>query len=349
MTKQSSVLGFADTSLPGSEASVSTIELISRGRSVIKTGASALGQMAKALDSTFADAVRLILGADLRVVVTGMGKSGHIARKIAATFAATGTPAIFVHPAEAAHGDLGMIMRGDVLLVISHSGNTSELRAILNYARSLDCKIIGVAREMESQVMRHADVPLLLPDVREACPVNVAPTTSTTLMLALGDALAVTVMGVRGMSRERLQTLHPGGAIGLRLMPIGEIMRRGEQLPLVRPDQPMRNVLVTMTEKSLGIAGVVNAAGELVGVITDGDLRRNVDRLLTSVAADVMATHPKTIGLSARAGDAMGMLAERRITALFVIDDSLPETPGRAGPVPVGIVHIHDFAAFGSA
>ncbi len=328
-------------SLPGDVTpTLSTIELISRGRNVVKIEADALGRLARTLDDTFAEAVRVILSAKMRIVVTGMGKSGLVGRKIAATLAATGSPAIFVHPAEAAHGDLGMIVPGDVLMAISNSGNTAELRPILAYARALGCRIIGIASQPDSWVMRNADIGLLLPDAREACPVNIAPTTSTTLTMALGDALAVTVMGVRGVSRERLQSLHPGGEIGLQLMPIVDFMRSGDALPLVAPERPMREVLVTMTEKSLGIAGVTDSQGRLIGVITDGDLRRHVDRLLTSNAQDVMTRAPKTIGTNARAGDALAVLSESRITALFVV--------GTAGQ-PVGIVHIHDFSTPGAA
>jgi len=233
-----------------------------------------------------------------------------------------------------------MVVPGDVLLVMSNSGNTSELRPIMAYARSLDCRVIGIASQAESSVIRGADVGILLPDAREACPVNIAPTTSTTLMLALGDALAVTVMGVRGISRERLQSLHPGGMIGRRLLPVSELMRTGNQLPLVTADQPMRDVLVIMTEKSLGIAGVVDSAGKLIGAITDGDLRRHVDSLLTSSAGDVMTPCPKTIPATLRAVDAMGILAESRITALFVVEEQ--------SEYPVGIVHIHDFTSAGA-
>lgn len=327
------------TAIP--EAAISSVELLSNGRAVIQTEAKALHELSTMLDERFAEAVRLILATTMRVVVTGMGKSGHIARKIAATLAATGTPAIFVHPAEAAHGDLGMLVAGDSLLVVSNSGNTAELRPILNHAAALDCAIIGMASRTESLVMRRADVQLKLPQAREACPANIAPTTSTTLMLALGDALAVAAMRARGVTRERLQALHPGGTIGAKLMPIAEFMRGADHLPLVAPELPMREVLVTMTEKSLGIAGVVDQDGVLIGVITDGDLRRHVDDLFTSSAAQVMTRNPKTIEVGARAGDALAVLAESRISALFVVDNSPAGTVGK----PVGIVHIHDFAA----
>lgn len=321
----------------GAGLSATTIELITRGRNVIETEASALGRLAQMLDDGFASAVRLLLENRMRVIVTGMGKSGNIGCKIAATLSATGTPATFVHPADAAHGDLGMIMPGDVLLVLSNSGKTHELRFIMDYARSLGCRIIGVASQMDSPVMRGADVQILLPDAREACPANIAPTTSTTLMLALGDALAVTVMGVRGVSLEQLGALHPGGPIGLNLTPVGALMRTGNAVELVSPDTPMRNVLVGMTEKRLGIAGVIDASGELVGVITDGDLRRHVDHLLTSTAREVMTTHPQTILDTTYAGEALRIMTERRITALFVVTEDQPRAP-------VGLLHIHDLS-----
>ena len=321
----------------GGGISATSIELITRGRNVIETEASALGRLAQMLDDGFASAVRLLLENRMRVIVTGMGKSGNIGCKIAATLSATGTPATFVHPADAAHGDLGMIMPGDVLLVLSNSGKTHELRFIMDYARSIGCRIIGVASQMDSPVMRGADVQILLPDAREACPVNVAPTTSTTLMLALGDALAVSIMSVRGVSLEQLGALHPGGPIGLHLSPVAGLMRTGDAIELVTPDRPMRNVLVGMTEKRLGIAGVIDENGEIVGVITDGDLRRHVDRLLTASAREVMTTHPQTIFDTTYAGEALRIMTERRITALFVVTEDQPRTP-------VGLVHIHDLS-----
>lgn len=313
-----------------------TAELVGYGQQVIRIEADALARLADGLDDHFADAVRLLIETSRRIVVTGMGKSGHVARKIAATLSATGTPAIFIHPAEAAHGDLGMLMPGDVLMVLSNSGSTPEVRLIMRYARSLACRIIGIAGRPHSPVLKGADVPLLLPDAREACPVNIAPTTSTTMMLALGDALAVATMGLRGISRERIQALHPGGSIGANLAPVEDLMHRGDRLPLVAATMPMRDVLVVMTEKSLGIAGVVDEAGRLVGAITDGDLRRHIDHLMTSCAQDVMTCAPKTIPAGSFAGDARALLAESRITALFVVSREDPL-------VPVGLIHIHDF------
>ncbi|MBD3759985.1 KpsF/GutQ family sugar-phosphate isomerase [Rhizorhabdus sp.] len=314
--------------------------ILDHGRSVLDVESQALAQLRDVLDEDFTRAVELILETQGRVVVSGMGKSGHIARKMAATFASTGTPAIFIHPGEAAHGDLGMLLAGDLLVVLSNSGATPELRPIMDYARSLDCPIVAISAQRHSPMAQAASAAIILPRVRETCPVNISPTTSTTLMLALGDALAVATMGVRGITREQLERLHPGGAIGLRLLPINDIMHNGDQLPLVGIEAPMRDVLVTMTEKSLGIAGVLDGEGRLVGTITDGDLRRNIDRLLVSSAAEVMTRNPKTVPDGTYAEDALEILSANKITALFVMDHDLPDRP-------VGLVHIHDFNRLG--
>lgn len=310
-------------------------KILGIGREVIQVEGRALFDLADCLDETFVDAVDLLVGTKQRVIVSGMGKSGHVARKIAATFASTGTPALFVHPAEAAHGDLGMITRGDLLLILSNSGATPELKAVVRHAKRVGSSIIAIASQASSPLMKSADVQLLLPAVREACPVNIAPTTSTTLMLALGDALAVATMRERGLTRERLQLLHPGGAIGDRLQPVDSMMHVGEKLPLVSPDAPMLDVVLEMTRKSFGIAGVVDG-GNLIGVITDGDLRRHSEELFSLTARDVMTPGPKIVPEGTMREDALAMLHEYRITAMFVTACDAPQRP-------VGLVHIHDF------
>ena len=310
-------------------------KILQIGREVIQTEGSALVDLAAFLDDTFVDAIDLLVETKQRVIVSGMGKSGHVARKIAATFASTGTPSLFVHPAEAAHGDLGMITRGDLLLILSNSGTTPELRAVVQHAKMVDAPIIAMTSQAASPLMKSANVRLLLPPVREACPVNIAPTTSTTVMLALGDALAVATMRVRGLTRERLQLLHPGGAIGDRLQPVDLIMHTGDKLPLVAHDAPMLEVVLAMTRKSFGIAGVVED-GNLIGVITDGDLRRHSERLFNLVARDVLTPDPKTVPEGTMCEDALAMLQEHRITALFVTAHEAPQRP-------VGLLHIHDF------
>lgn len=305
--------------------------------------AAALAMLAGSLDESFVEACQAIFNAKRRVVVTGMGKSGHIGRKIAATFAATGTPAFYIHPAEAAHGDLGMLTRGDVLLVLSNSGNTAELKAILNYACELEIKIIGIASRRTSLVMEYADIQLCTPSTKEACAANVAPTTSTTLQLALGDALALAVMDMRGITSESLRSFHPAGSIGLRLTPISDIMRGIEQLPIVMGSAPVPDVINTMSSCNMGIAGVVDDAGELIGVITDGDLRRHFASLKEATAAEIMTRNPKTLPAAMMAEEALLFLNDSQITAAFVLNRLDTEHPLR----PVGIVHIHDFLRFG--
>jgi arabinose-5-phosphate isomerase len=325
------------TAQPRAEHATAAIErTIAVGREVIGMEASALGRLAEALDEDFARAVALLAATRQRVIVSGMGKSGHIGRKIAATLASTGTPALFVHPAEASHGDLGMIAEGDLLLLISNSGTTPELRAVIDHAKRIDCPIIAIGAQNASPMMRSAAVKLLIPAVREACPVNIAPTTSTTVMLALGDALAIAVMRTRGLSRERLKLLHPGGAIGERLAPVENLMHFGEALPLVTPELPMSEVVVEISAKGFGIAGVISEE-RLVGVITDGDLRRHSHNLFSHSAAEVMSTQPKTVTEGTRCEVALELLQQHRITAIFVTahDDPLR---------PVGLVHIHDLA-----
>ncbi|GAA4742093.1 KpsF/GutQ family sugar-phosphate isomerase [Sphingomonas daechungensis] len=317
--------------------------ILRRGSEVISIEARALSVLAQALDASFVDACNAILAAPGRVVVTGMGKSGHIGRKWAATLAATGTPAIYVHPAEAAHGDLGMLVAGDVLVVISNSGNTSELRAFLRYASTIRVKVIGVASKRESLVIERADIKLCLPAAREACPANIAPTTSTTMQLALGDALAMALMDMRGFSRDDMKVLHPGGSLGLRLTPVSEIMHGPSKLPLVSQSAEMRDVIITMTSTGFGIAGVVNATGRLIGVITDGDIRRHFDDLPTATAEQVMTINPKTVSLETLAEDVLVFLNENAITSVFVLDSDASINPGN----PVGIVHVHDFLRLG--
>jgi arabinose-5-phosphate isomerase len=314
--------------------------ILARGREVLRAEIDGVRQLELLLDDSFTTAVKLLHATTGRIVVTGMGKSGHIARKIAATLSATGAPALFIHPAEAAHGDLGMVQQGDAMLVLSNSGATAELSPIMAHCRSLQVRIIGMASRVDSPVMQHADVQLLLPQVREACPVNIAPTTSTIMMLALGDALAMALMDVRGIERDNLKRLHPGGAIGLRLMAVQKMMHTGSRMPLVPLDLPMREVIMTMTSNGFGIAGVVDSDNVLRGVITDGDLRRNIADLLDKNAADVMTANPKTVPHDILAEDALMIMNDAKITAIFVMHEDM------AG-MPIGVVHIHDFVRQG--
>jgi arabinose-5-phosphate isomerase len=312
-------------------------------RAVLGTEAAGLRALAAGLDDSFTRAVELLDGATGRVVVSGMGKSGHVARKIAATLASTGTPALFVHPAEASHGDLGMIVAGDVVLALSNSGETAELADLVAHTRRFGLKLIGITARDGSALATAADVALLLPAAAEACPMGLAPTTSTTMQMALGDALAVALLTRRGFTAGDFRQFHPGGKLGARLRRVRELMHVGEAVPLAPPDTPMDRALLLITEKRFGCLGITDPGGRLVGIITDGDLRRAMGPdLLVRRAAEVMTTSPRTIGPEALAAEALHAMnaRERLITSLFVVD-----TGGR----PVGILHVHDLLRAGIA
>lgn len=323
-------------------AESSDLDEIVRARQVIRIEVEGLQLLAASLDAAFVSACHAILALRRQLVVTGMGKSGHIARKVAATFSATGTPAVYVHPGEAGHGDMGMLAAGDVLLVLSNSGNTPELRAILVYARKIGIPVIGVASKPGSVVLESADIKLQIPAVREACSVNIAPTTSTAVQLALGDALAMTVMDMRGVSRSDLGALHPGGAIGTAFAPVSDLMHGADRLPLVDGDADMPQAISVMTTGCFGLVGVVDPAQLLVGVITDGDLRRHFKDLGTVRAADAMTPNPKVLPADMLASDALAFFNEHKITAAFVVAD-----PAAGPQVPLGIIHIHDLLRHG--
>src|ERR1700742_1923360 len=282
---------------------------LAAARRVLSHATDAITALGESLNGDFSRAIDAILGVQGRVIVSGMGKSGHIARKIAATLASTGTPALFLHPAEASHGDLGMVTRADALLMLSNSGETAELADLITYAKRLSIPLIGVANNVESRLLQNSDIALLLPKAQEACPMGLAPTTSTTMMLALGDALAVALMERRGFSADQYRDFHPGGSLGKKLVRVSDIMHKGEELPLVVPEAPMRDVLMVMTSAKFGIAGyagVVDKKGALIGIISDGDLRRHMEHgLLDKRAADVMTQKPKTVAPEILASEAL--------------------------------------------
>jgi arabinose-5-phosphate isomerase len=309
----------------------SSTDLLATGRRVLAREAEALSVLAGALDGAFSAAVRLLMDAKGRVIVSGMGKSGHIARKIAATFASTGTPAHFVHPAEASHGDLGMVAEGDVLIVLSNSGETPELADLLAHAKRFGIPLIGIAGRAGSTLMRQADIGLVLPEVPEACETGIVPTTSTTMTLALGDALAIALMENRAFTPEHFRMFHPGGKLGARLLKVRDLMH-GDP-PLVPETLAMGQVLLEITRRGFGVVGVTDAKGDLTGIITDGDLRRHLDGLLSHVAAEVMTPLPRTIGPDALAGEALALMNDRKITCLLVTE---------GGQHAIGILHVHD-------
>lgn len=305
---------------------------IAFGKSVLEQEIKGLKALADSLDQSFVCAVEAISGIDGRVIVTGMGKSGHIARKIAATMASTGTPAHFLHPSEASHGDLGVITKKDLVLALSNSGETSELSDIIAYCKRFSIPLIGVARRKGSMLVEAADIAIVLPETPEAC-VTGAPTTSTTMMLALGDAISVSLVQRRGFSKEDFSIFHPGGKLGKAFIRVSELMHRAGELPLVQEQDVMPDILLAMTSKRFGCAGVVSENGELSGIITDGDLRRNMQPdLLEKRAWEIMKVAPLTIRPQALAEEALAIMNERGITSLFVMENKKP----------VGILHIHD-------
>jgi arabinose-5-phosphate isomerase len=314
---------------------------IDAARRVLRAEIAGLEALVTELNGSFAKAVECLAGVRGRVTVTGMGKSGHIARKIAATLSSTGTPAQFVHPGEASHGDLGMIAENDAVLALSNSGDTAELAAIVGFTKRFRIPLIAMTRRNGSSLAEAADITLLLPAVGEACPLGLAPTTSTTMMMALGDALAVALLERRGFSTDDFQVLHPGGQLGRQLLRVQDIMHGGAAAPLVSRDTGMSEAILVMTAKSFGCVGVTNEAGKLVGIVTDGDLRRHMgDDLLRSTVGAVMNATPKTIRPQALAAEALGQMNAQAITSLFVIDDAHR---------PLGILHIHDCLRAGVA
>lgn len=311
-------------------------------RSVLGTEAAGLRALAASLDHSFDTAIGLLAACTGRIVVSGMGKSGHIARKTAATLASTGSPALFVHPAEASHGDLGMVQPGDSLLLFSNSGETTELADLVAHSRRFGLALIAVTGRAGSTLARAADVTLLLPAAPEACPTGLAPTTSTTMQLALGDAIAVALLTRRGFTATDFRSYHPGGQLGARLRRVSELMHHGDAVPLVTPETPMQQALLLMTGKGFGCVGVV-VDGRLAGIVTDGDLRRAMGPdLLSKPVGAVMTANPRTIRPEALAADALRAMnaGKRPITSLFVVD---------AADAPVGILHIHDLLRGGVA
>lgn len=314
---------------------------LAAARRVLALEGAGLAALSDALDEGFTAAVEYILSATGRIVVTGMGKSGHVGRKIAATLSSTGTPALYVHPGEASHGDLGMIADGDVIIAMSNSGNTAELSDLVTYARRFAIPLIAMTAKAESALATQANCVLLLPPAEEACPMGLAPTTSTTMMLALGDALALAVLERKGFSSQDFHLLHPGGALGRRLLRVGDIMHGPEELPLTGPQTTMQDAILVMTTRRFGCVGITDDQGRLVGMVTDGDLRRHMNsNLLAQMAGEIMTRAPKTVRAEALAAEALGLMNRRAITSLFVVADD---------ERPVGIVHIHDCLRAGIA
>jgi len=315
-------------------------EDLASAKRVLDIEAAAITALADSLGDAFCRALDILAAVTGRVVVTGMGKSGHIGTKIAATLSSTGTPSFFVHPAEASHGDLGMITKDDALFALSNSGETTELADMVAYAKRFEIPLIGVTGGGGSALDEAADVSLVLPKSEEACPMGLAPTTSTTVMLALGDAISVALLERKGFSPDEFHVLHPGGKLGRRLIKVSDIMHGGDDLPLIDPDTTMADALIEMTTKSFGCVGITDTDGRLKGVITDGDLRRHMSPgLLSQTAGAVMTEGVQSIAPEMLASEALAIMNSRTITNIFVTDD------GRA----IGILHIHDCLRAGGA
>jgi arabinose-5-phosphate isomerase len=315
-------------------SAVRTLQLETQG--LIALEAALEGPLGIAFERT----VEILQAARGRVIVTGIGKSGHIGRKIVATFASTGTPAYFVHPSEASHGDLGMITRDDVLIALSWSGETVELKSLLVYSRRFNVPLIAMTSRQDSALGKAADVVLAMPRAKEACPHGLAPTTSTTMQLALGDCLALALLEAKGFTAHDFKVFHPGGSLGAQLKFVADVMHKGDRLPLATEDEPMSTALLTMTNKSFGCLGIVDSKGRLIGMITDGDLRRHMGpELTTATARDIMTRRPNVLKPDMLASAALEQINAFRRTQMFVV----------AKGKPVGIVHVHDLLRAGVA
>ncbi len=317
----------------------SPIGILEFGRAILHDEARALDALADQLGASFTMAVELICSCQSKLIVSGLGKSGHVARKIAATFASTGTTAVFLHLAEAIHGDIGMAAEGDIAILISQSGETAELEPVIDHFQHARIPIIAITGHAGTMLAEAGTASLVLPHWPEVGPESVAPTTSSTMALALGDALAMTVMRQKGVTRSDFGRLHPGGSLGARLKPVRRLMHGGKSMPLTRIDSSMHDTVVEMSAKRLGVVGVTDQCGYLIGVITDGDLRRNIERGLEHDAGEFMTRDPKTVGPDDLIDDALVLFDEHKITALFVVKED-----GR-GKKPVGVLHIHDCPA----
>ena len=303
------------------------------GKRVVRSEARALDELENEIGESFSNAIELILNVNGRVILSGMGKSGHIARKITATLTSTGTPAHFLHPAEASHGDLGMITNADVLVVLSNSGETPELANIISYSKRFKVPLIGIASNLNSSLLKNANIPILLPKTKEACNSGIVPTTSTTMALALGDAIAITIMEFRKFTPESFRTFHPGGNLGSALVTIENLMHKGRKIPRVFPGTSMVDVFLEMSKKGFGTVAIAKNKDVLVGVITDGDLRRNIEDLMTKSCDQILTSNPHVVTKDMLASSALNLMNKHKISSVFVVNKKNQL---------LGILHIHD-------
>jgi len=320
---------------------MNTEEVIQKAKRVIEEEIKELSKLSERLDQSFVRAIELILDCKGKVITTGVGKSGYIAQKIASTLSSTGTPAHYLHPSEALHGDLGVIEGRDVVIAISNSGESAEVVALIPYIKFIGAKLISITNSPSSTLAKHSDVHIFLGIEKEACPLNLAPTTSTTASLVLGDALAMVLLELRGFTEKDFAIRHPAGTLGRKLKLVRELCHTGDEVPIVRDTEPMGQVIVEMTSKGFGAVAVVDHEGKLCGIITDGDLRRFINRggdLNKSLAKDVMTLNPKTARMDELAAEALRRMEDYKITVLIITDEERK---------PIGIIHMHDILRAG--
>ncbi len=310
--------------------------IINNGKDVISTELKGIKKLDKTIDNNFDKAIRALAKVKGRVIVTGVGKSGHIASKISSTMSSTGTPSQYCSPTDMSHGDLGVISKKDALIVISNSGNSNELLNLINYAKKYSILIIGISSNSESDLIKSSNIGLILPNATEACSIGLAPTTSTTMALILGDAICVSLMKLKNFKTSDYKKIHPGGTLGIQMLQVRDIMHSKSEMPLVREDSKMKSVIIEMTKKSFGHVGVQNKKNELIGIITDGDLRRNLNKnFFKSEAKKIMTLKPKMVSKQLLVVDALNIMNKNKITCLFVVGE-------QKNKVPIGIIHIHD-------
>ncbi len=313
---------------------------LASARKTLTAEREGLLQLEESLGTDFEAAIQSIMETSGRLIVTGMGKSGHVAKKITATLASTGTPAHYVHPGEASHGDLGMILPEDIVLGLSWSGETPELGSLIAYVKRFDIPLIAITSNTDSALGKAANICLTLPKAEEACPNGLAPTTSTTMQLALGDAIAIALLEMRGFTATDFKKFHPGGKLGASLTTIGEIMYRGDEIPLIADNILMSEAIVTMSQLGFGCLGVIDSAQNLIGIITDGDLRRHMGAdILTKTTSEIMTAPPKTITANMIAAEALAIMNKNKIQGLFICDQAQP----------IGFIHLHDLLRLGTA
>ncbi len=311
-------------------------KIINDGKEVINTELQGIKKLNKIIDKNFDKAVRVLAKVKGRVIITGVGKSGHIASKISSTMSSTGTPSQYCSPTDMSHGDLGIISKKDALIIISNSGNSNELSNLLNFAKKYSISIIGISSNSESELIKASNISLIIPNAAEACSIGMAPTTSTTMALIIGDALCVSLMKLKNFKMSDYKKLHPGGSLGLQMLQVKDIMHSNKKMPIVSENANMKSILIEMTRKSFGHVGVKNKKNELIGIITDGDLRRNINKYFFDLKAKmIMTSKPKLIVKDLLVIDALNTMNKNKITCLFVIDAKKKKTP-------VGIIHIHD-------